>query len=377
MASTWRSRGSGVVRARPRAWAGLAAVLAVLAVTSCSAAVDSKPPTSSTSSTSTADGSTTTAPACGADGPVEAKGEDLTTLQLPNAIFLSWAKVTDADCFRLTSSGQDPVSLPADSASYVWSDGIDGAFDLTQSTVSPVLLTVTAFRDGRALRYFSKVIPCPGVVYLAARGSGQNGIFTGPFAQGLGDRGRRVMEGLRTALGKDRHALPAIAVDYPAVAVAFNPSGQIQPGSYPAIYNDSVRLGVEHAQSVVNRLADICPASRLVLFGYSQGAQVIGDAFAGLEEKVRAHVARLILFADAAYAPGDGQLRYRPSAAPGHGIKGQRAAFPPSTHTVIESWCWDEDVVCQSPPRRQFHGDIYDDYEKQAIDAAAKDLGRT
>ena len=81
--------------------------------------------------------------------------------------------------------------------------------------------------------------------------------------------------------------------------------------------------------------------------------------------------------ADAAYAPGDGQLRYRPWAAPGHGIKGQREAFPPSTHTVIESWCWDEDVVGQSPPRRQFLGDIDDDYEKRAIDAAAKDLGRT
>jgi hypothetical protein len=307
---------------------------------------------------------------------VEAKREDLTTLRLPNAIFLTWAKVDEADCFRLTRSGKQPVSLPADSASDAWSDGIDDGLDLTQATVAPILLTVTAFRDGRALRYFTKVIPCPSLIYIAARGSGQNGIFTEAFALGLGDRGRRVVEGLRTALGKDRHTLPAIAVDYPAVAVAFNPSGQIQPGSYPAIYDDSIRLGVEQTQAVIKRTAGVCPASRLVLFGYSQGAQVIGNAFAGLDEGVRAHVARMILFADAAYSPLDARVRYRPSAPLGHGIKGQRDAFPP-TQTVIESWCWDEDVVCQSPPRRQVHGDIYDTYEKEAILAAAKDLGRT
>jgi hypothetical protein len=168
-----------------------------------------------------------------------------------------------------------------------------------------------------------------------------------------------------------------MAVDYPAVAVAFDPSGGIQPGSYPAIYDNSIHLGVERTQSLIKGTADVCPASHLILFGYSQGAQVIGNAFAGLEEKTRARVSRVILFADAAYSPSDSQVNYRPSATSGHGIKGKREAFPPSRQTIIESWCWDEDVVCQGLPRRQFHGDIYDNFEKDAIAAAVKDLGRT
>ncbi|HYN67956.1 MAG TPA: cutinase family protein [Ornithinibacter sp.] len=215
--------------------------------------------------------------------------------------------------------------------------------------------------------------PCPDLVYVAARGSGQNGWLTEPFAQGLGDRGRRVLGFLREALGRDSESLPAIAVDYPATAVGYNAAAWTpELGNYPAVYAASAELGAVRARNAVMRTALACADSQFVLFGYSQGGQVIGDAFAGLASPVRARVARVILFAEATYAAGDPQVDFRPAAVPGAGIKGRRAFFPASPGTVIESWCWVKDAVCQRPPGgTQFHGDIYDDYERAAAASAA------
>ena len=294
------------------------------------------------------------------------------------AFFLLWANVPDADCFVVTRTLRGPVTLPSGSTSYLSSDAPpDGDIfdDLTTTKVHPIILSVVAYEDGKAIRLFTHGVPCPSLVYVAARGSGQNGMFTEPFARGLGDRGMHVLEGLREALGKDQYSMPAIAVDYPALAVAFNSSMQMEIGSYPYFYNKSVQAGVENGQRVIALTAKICPKSRFVLFGYSQGAQVMGDIFTALTGQERAQVARIILFADATYSPGDPRVVYLPTAPAGKGIKGTRHPFPESPRTIVESWCWDQDAVCQRPPYgHAFHGDIYDQYEKGAIHNAATGL---
>lgn len=51
----------------------------------------------------------------------------------------------------------------------------------------------------------------------------------------------------------------------------------------------------------------------------------------------------------------------------GVGIKGARDLFPTDDPAVVESWCWDQDAVCQRPPLgHAFHGNIYNDFEEQA-----------
>jgi len=297
----------------------------------------------------------------------------MTAARTASSVLVIWESVPTADCYVATMSGHDPVALPASANVYNWL-AQDLGLDLTKRTVAPTLLTVTAFRARTPLKRLIAALPCPTLIYLAARGSGQNGFLSEPFAQGLGDRGRRVYEHLRDASAPDLSGIPAMAVDYPAVAVAFSPSLQIQPGSYPAIYAASVHDGVADAVIKIAETSKACPSSRFILFGYSQGAQVIGDAFSQLNASLRDRVARVILFADAAYAPADHQVRYRPSPAPGSGIKAARGPFPTSAHTVIESWCWSEDVVCQGVPKTHFHGDIYDDYENSAAAAAISDL---
>jgi len=90
----------------------------------------------------------------------------------------------------------------------------------------------------------------------------------------------------------------------------------------------------------------------------------MGDVYTALSPLERAHVARVILFADAMFAPGDAHIHYLPAPLEGVGIKGARQAFPASPATVVESWCWDQDAVCQRPPHgHAFHGDIYDTYD--------------
>lgn len=56
------------------------------------------------------------------------------------------------------------------------------------------------------------------------------------------------------------------AIDYPA---SLNP------------YGPSVAEGTEAVQSQLTAYVESCPDSKIVLMGYSQGAQIIGDALCG------------------------------------------------------------------------------------------------
>lgn len=112
------------------------------------------------------------------------------------------------------------------------------------------------------------------------------------------------------------------------------------------------------------------------MFGYSQGAQVVGNAFAGLSADLRAHVSAVELFADPLYRAGDPRIDYQPAEPPGIGIKGRRALLPGDDAALVQSWCWAEDAICQRPPHgRHFHGPVYDGYERLAANAVAARLG--
>jgi cutinase len=253
----------------------------------------------------------------------------LLMLMLPN--------VPGATSFIVQQPDRKPVQLPATESIYLlhMPISIQELFDKTKVIIAPQPVSVVALQGERELARFTTYTPCPTMAFIAARGSGQDH-RKGTYGLGLGNRGYKVMMEMQRQLGANLRTLPAIAVDYPAVAVGVD-SGQIAIGNISGVYRKSVKQGVEAAHRVILRSIVGCPQTLFILFGYSQGAQVMGDAFAMLSKSQRNHVARVILFADATYRSHDPRVSYKPKPLPHYGIKGAHAPFPTGDTAVIES----------------------------------------
>ncbi|MEU7905483.1 cutinase family protein [Actinoplanes sp. NPDC049118] len=126
---------------------------------------------------------------------------------------------------------------------------------------------------------------CPDVEIVGARGTTERpglGVVLGPLAQQLT---RGLAQSVR-----------ATAVDYPA---SFN-------------YQASVRQGVSALSAQLRRTAAACARTRFVLMGYSQGADVMGDALAGgraaqptVPAALSDRVAAVLFFGDPTFTAGE------------------------------------------------------------------------
>ena len=281
-------------------------------------------------------------------------------------MLIQWQEVPTADRYVVTRLFYGSKVLPKDTTAYTWADKLE-LFDLRGTFVHPEFVLVKAMSGDRTLATFTGTEPCPTMVFIAARGSGQNQFVSGAYGKGLGSRGERLWTRLVAGFGTSVANLPAIPVDYPAIAVGVGPGGVIQPGNNPTSYRHSVDAGIADAKSTVVRSLIACPDIDVIMFGYSQGSQVIGDAYTQLPPVARSHIVRVILFADPLYRSGDEAIRYLPAELDHHGIKGARPFMPSGGATVVESWCSDTDVICQlNVNSRDFHGPIYNEYEKLA-----------
>jgi acetylxylan esterase len=62
------------------------------------------------------------------------------------------------------------------------------------------------------------------------------------------------------------------------------PGTTVEWVNYPAVlvpYDQSTNSGIEMTKSAIQKYADSCPNAKIVLLGYSQGAQVVGDVMCG------------------------------------------------------------------------------------------------
>lgn len=317
-----------------------------------------------------------------AEPPVVATSAPVSRLEvvdLGSSYLALWTPVTGATGYQVARLGVPAETVGQENFSYSWSSpsANEPLADAIETTVSAQFVFVHAMAGERILRTFVGSVGCPDWAFIAARGSGQNLPAWSTYARALGSRGNAVRELVKQRAGLDDEALPALAVDYPAVGVGYRRGG-VEPGTLPPIYRDSVEAGVTAANLAVYRTLTACPGTRLILFGYSQGAQVIGDAYAGLNPQARAQVAMVVLFADPLYTPGDFSVAYRPAPLSASGIKGERSPFPLSTSTVLQSWCAPQDAVCQRPPAGvEQHGPTYDAYESQVADEIVDLLERT
>lgn len=270
-------------------------------------------------------------------------------------------RVFGATSYEVARADMPTQVLDADEVAFMWPRfGPDIIItDYSKVRLRSEVLFVHAMAGDQLLHTYTAFVGCPDWAFISARGSGQNFPQMEKYAGGLGSRGRSTWRKAQDLSGLTTYEFPAIAVDYEAVGV------KIEPGDIPSVYNGSVDLGVTETQIAILETLNDCANTRLVLFGFSQGAQVIGDAYAALSPAAAERVALVVLLADPKYTPGDPAVDFYPTALDGHGVKGRRDMFFASPATVIQSWCWGPDAVCQGSAGYKFHGDEYDNYEDQ------------
>lgn len=196
---------------------------------------------------------------------------------------------------------------------------------------------------------------CVDVQFLFARGSGAP------------HRTSSEHQAFETAVRQDMQAstltYQITDLEYPAVSVdnlGIILSAYINAGS-AGKFADSVREGTQNLYKFYHQITSVCPTTKWILFGYSQGAKVIATT---LEKLAPESIAYAAFFGDPnLYLPegegtnppacqGKNLSTYRmhaPDCSTDTGIFGARQPYVPATLTdKIGLWCNDDDLICGS-----------------------------
>jgi len=211
---------------------------------------------------------------------------------------------------------------------------------------------------------------CSPVVLLGARGTDEN-LPDGNFRHGTGDAVRNTWRLLAQQAG----VLPEDESVNPTVIGA-------TATAYPATisrYMASVAQGVSDLAQMMADVRRHCPRSRLVLVGFSQGADVVDTTWATLPIGARL-VIGVIGHADPRFdrdwitqgiaRPEGVDFSYE---GPGLG----RGPLPSVPRALTQQWCYPSDPVCQSSQPlaiidwSHWHGPAYEGYEQWAAYALA------
>jgi len=236
---------------------------------------------------------------------------------------------------------------------------------------------------------------CSDVLMLFARGSSSNpnGLntdfpFSEEFQNGMDDPenpgkkiGAEEIPGSFFRWMEKRIKADYPHVDYKAVSVHYSGKGYSQNG-YPAVgifgpttignalqakftwweageYNDSVDSGSQELAGYVRDSTINCPAQRIVVGGYSQGAHVVHEALNIIPDNERSVIDNVVLFGDPKFVASDFDKFNpfdKPRAYPWHrgtaglretGLSGTFDPYVPAdmTYKTI-SWCHEDDFVC-------------------------------
>ena len=194
---------------------------------------------------------------------------------------------------------------------------------------------------------------CANDIVIDSRGSGETSTLSAPGG---------VFYGFFKAVVSTRD---------PSARVANIPNGYPTWGSIPTMisalfklpqqYHASVVAGKNWLSNELGVLASKCPSSKIVLTGYSQGAQVTGDVYQNTQSK---QIIGVVLFGDPKFNSADpaarggqkgldGALGTRPlySVAPGKQSAGH-----------VFSYCHNRDPVCQGVSRLHFGSTYHINY---------------
>jgi hypothetical protein len=184
---------------------------------------------------------------------------------------------------------------------------------------------------------------CPHVQFYGVRGSGE----TSKDGNGYGATVLQFLNSL-TASPLGITGVTAKPVDYLAVPVGYD-------GLYyylTSTYKNSVTEGENALQSDLITFWHNCPGTPVVLAGYSQGAQVVGDVADSLPRSERAELAAVALFGDPRFNPAQPGVD-DPSTGYQSMLKGiyqfankQMRQVPPDLTSQFRSYCLEGDPVC-------------------------------
>lgn len=139
---------------------------------------------------------------------------------------------------------------------------------------------------------------CGDYHWIGAAGSGQRDAAGMQANGGMGPVVFQSYQQLSTSLAASGRTITAEAVQYPAVPVPLE--GGL--GGWMD-FMDSVEAGADAAADQIETFTERCPATKLVLAGYSQGAMVIHRNLHDLADNP--NVAAALLIADGDRLPGD------------------------------------------------------------------------
>ncbi|MGH1565252.1 cutinase family protein [Mumia sp. DW29H23] len=115
--------------------------------------------------------------------------------------------------------------------------------------------------------------------------------------------------------------------------------------SYPASFNylASMSSGRTALKSKINSYVSGCPTTKIALFGYSQGAHIVGDVVVGMSSTQRARLQGIGLIGDPMFNPAlRGKVSKNPSTR--GGVWGKRASWP--TGVFVYNVCNTGDLIC-------------------------------
>lgn len=197
-------------------------------------------------------------------------------------------------------------------------------------------------------------LPCRDVLFVGARGSGE----PVPY-------GRTVTVARGQVLSGFAGAVQDVYVDYPAAnphdVTADDVEQAVLDGREPtAEYFVSVQRGVDQVRAVLADAQRRCPSQRIVLAGFSQGAQVLARALA--EAPSSRGIVGTLLVGNPLHFPGenvqelDGQV-----ATPSIGLAAMMTFLASSTHPTKET--------TRHESARLLLRDVFDLYEGRVSNA--------
>ena len=203
-----------------------------------------------------------------------------------------------------------------------------------------VVHTSTSFgTPNRAISSAVTTPDCHAVKFVGVRGSGDNSSTLGVIATAISEALAKRAASARVDYGF--YGLP-----YTAVGIQFK-------ATMPVEYWLSERQGRNTLRAYVREQVRDCRSEDMVVEGYSQGAQVVGDVFSkgvgGLSASELSHIKAVVLIADPRFNSQEGYDAGTFSKGR-NGILGART--PGDLNSVagrIRAWCRKDDLVCQGP----------------------------
>lgn len=190
--------------------------------------------------------------------------------------------------------------------------------------------------------------PCPNVLVIGARGSGQEdgkgGIPANSATLGLGPEVYGFANHLATIVASNGKGSVAVWNNtYPAIPYIKFVRGD------PNLLQ-SVDAGVTTTRVMVAAVADKCAAAtKIILAGYSQGAWVAHDGAEFVRAQDRQYIAALVLIADPGYSGADHGIGVGTAVKGRNGLVGPTGP-PDFLKAKTVSVCDRGDAVCQSDP---------------------------